>query len=117
MSTRIVFVTLFSAAILSSCSSPSEIRPEVAQPLNEARLLANGWTTDKVAIMAKLNQAASVPNLNSDERRQIRATGEYALARAPHGDQTAGVRSGPPARGADYYSTMYGPGAGSSGRF
>ena len=80
MSARIIFVTLFSAALLSSCSSPSDIRPEVAQPLDEARLLANGWS-DRAAVIAKLNQAASVPNLNKDEQDKIRATTIYALAR------------------------------------
>jgi len=81
MSTRIVFATLVSVVLLSSCSSSSDVRPEVAQPLDEARLLANVGS-NKPAIMAKLNQAASVPNLNRDERYQIRVTGEYALARA-----------------------------------
>jgi hypothetical protein len=80
MSIRIALVALISAALLSSCSSSSDVRPEVARPLDEARVLANGGS-DKAAIMAKLNQAASVPNLNKDERHQIRAIGEYALAR------------------------------------
>ena len=82
MSTRIVSVTLFSAALLSSCSSPmpADIRPEVARPLDDARLLANGWA-DRAAVRAKLNQAASVPNLNKDEQDKIRATTIYALAR------------------------------------
>ena len=80
---RIVSITLLSAALFSSYSSAiaADIRPEVARPLNDARVLANGWG-DRAAIMAKLNQAASVPNLSKDELHQIRATGEYAFARA-----------------------------------
>lgn len=82
---RIVSVTLVSAALLASCApSHSGMRPEVVQPLNEARVLANGWG-DKAGVMAKLNQAASVPNLNKDELHQIRATGEYALTRVGNG--------------------------------
>ena len=82
MSTRIIFAALFSTALLSSFSSAmaADIRPEVSQPLNEARVLANG-AADKAAIVAKLNQAASVPNLNSDERHQIVATRDYAVSR------------------------------------
>jgi hypothetical protein len=81
MRVQIVSITLFSA-LLSSCSSatPSDVRPEVAQPLDEARLLANGWA-DRAAVRAKLNQAASVHNLNKDEQDKIRATTIYALAR------------------------------------
>jgi hypothetical protein len=73
MSIRIVFVSLFSAALLSSCSSatPSDVRPEVAQPLKEVSHLVRAVRPDRAAIMAKLNQAESVPNLNSDERHQI----------------------------------------------
>ena len=85
MVTHIVSVTLLSAALLASCAPlHPAMRPEVAQPLNEARVLANGWG-DKAVVIAKLNQAASVPKLNKDERHQIRATGEYALARAGRG--------------------------------
>jgi hypothetical protein len=82
MSTRLVFATLISAALFSSYSSAiaAAIRPEVAQPLNEARLLANGWG-DKAAIVAKLNQAASISNLTSDERHQIVVTRDYAISR------------------------------------
>jgi hypothetical protein len=78
-----ILSALFSAALLSSYSPAiaADIRPEVARPLDEARVLANGWA-DRAAIMAKLNQAASVPNLNKDERHQLRATGEYVFARA-----------------------------------
>lgn len=81
MRIRFVFATLLSAGLLGSCSSPSDIRPEVAQPLNEARVLANGGG-DRSAIMAKINQAASVPNLSGDERQQIVITRDYALSRA-----------------------------------
>ena len=73
MSTRIVFVALFSAALLSSCSSetPSDVRTEVSRPLNEAVKLSYQFP-DNPAIRAKLNQAASVPNLNKDEQDKIR---------------------------------------------
>jgi hypothetical protein len=76
---------LFSTALLGSCGPlHADIRPEVAQPLDEARVIANayGGTSDKARIEAKLNRAASVPNLNKDEVHQIRATGEYVFARA-----------------------------------
>jgi hypothetical protein len=74
MSIRIVFVALFSAALLSSCSSetPSDVRTEVSRPLKEAVYLSYQLSPDKSAIRAKLNQAASVPNLNSDEQNKIR---------------------------------------------
>jgi len=100
MSTRIVFISLFSA-LLSSYSSAiaADIRPEVAQPLDEARILANGWSGN-AAVIAKLNQAASVPNLNSDERHQIVVTRDYALARVGHGG-IPGAQSGVVAPGAD----------------
>ena len=67
MSTRIVFISLFSA-LLSSYSSAiaADIRREAAQPSDEARILANGWS-DKAAIIAKLNQARIRPQ--SEQRR------------------------------------------------
>jgi len=94
MSTRIVFISLFSA-LLSSYSSAiaADIRPEVAQPLDEARVLANGWSA-KAVVMAKLNQAASVPNLNKDEQDKVRATTIYALARSGYGSFIPGAESG-----------------------
>src|SRR4051812_5703011 len=94
MSTRIVYATLIFAALLSSYSSAiaAGVRPEVARPLNEARVLANGWS-DKAVVMAKLNQAASVPNLNRDERHQIVITRDYALARVGHGSSVPGAES------------------------
>jgi hypothetical protein len=88
MSARIVFAALVSAALLSFYSSAiaADIRPEVAQPLDEARVLANGWS-DKAVVLAKLNQAASVPDLNRDERHQIVIIRDYALARAGNGSR------------------------------
>jgi hypothetical protein len=84
MSTRIVSVTLLSAALLSSCAPlHSDIRPEVAQPLNEARHLSGYWAPNNAAIVAKLDQAASVPNLTSDEQYKIRTTAAVVLAKAP----------------------------------
>jgi hypothetical protein len=73
MSTRHIFAAIFSAALLSSCSSetPSDVRPEVAQPLKEAVYLSYQFPGER-AIRAKLNQAASVPNLNKDEQDKIR---------------------------------------------
>jgi|GEM_PF-2260776 len=98
MSARIISFTLISAVLLASHSSAmaADIRPEVAQPLDKARLLANGWG-DKAAIIAKLNQAASVPNLNKDEQDQIRAITIYALARAGSGGGIPGSQPGAPA--------------------
>ena len=79
---------LFGAALLSACSSamPADIRHEVAGPLFDARLRASHGD-GRAAIMAKLNQAASVPNLNKDEVHEIRITGEHIFARAadPYG--------------------------------
>jgi len=93
MSTRLVSTTLLSVALLGSCAPlHPDVRPEVAQPLDEARVLANGWSA-KAVVMAKLNQAASVPNLNSDERHQIVVTRDYALARVGHGG-IPGAQSG-----------------------
>jgi hypothetical protein len=89
----LIFSALFSAVLLVSCSSPANIRPEVAQPLDKARRLANGWS-DKAAVTAKLNQAASVPNLSKDEQDQIRATTIYALARAGSGGGIPASESG-----------------------
>jgi len=91
----LIFSALFSAALLSSCSSPADIRPEVAQPLEKARLLANGWS-DKTVVIAELNQAAAVPNLNKGEQEQIRATTIYALAHAGSGG-IPGSQPGAPA--------------------
>jgi hypothetical protein len=107
MSTHIVFVTLVSAALLSSCAPlHPDIRPEVAKPLNEAVHLSGYWTPNKAAIMAKLNQAASVPNLNSDEQNKIRDTTIATLARVPR----YGFGNIPGAeRGAPQTETNYGP--------
>ena len=73
MRTRHIFAALVSAALLSSCSSetPSNVRTEVSRPLNEAVLLSYQFP-DNPTITAKLNQAASVPNLNKDEQDKIR---------------------------------------------
>jgi hypothetical protein len=96
MSTRLVFAALVSAVLLSSYSSAiaADVRPEVAQPLDQARVLANGWS-DKAVVLAKLNQAASVPNLNQAEQDKIRATTIYALARVGQLGP-AGIASGAP---------------------
>ena len=58
MSTRIIFVSLCAAALLSTYSSAiaAIVRPEVAGPLDQARVLANGGSK-KARIEAKLNQA------------------------------------------------------------
>jgi len=92
----LIFSILFTA-LLSSCASlHDDIRPEVAQPLDQARALANGWS-DKAVVIAKLNQAAAVPNLSKDEQDQIRATTIYALARAGSGGGIPGSQPGAPA--------------------
>jgi hypothetical protein len=96
MISPIVSATLLSAALLASCApSHPGMRPDVVQPLNEARVLANGWG-DKAVVIAKLNQAASVPNLSTDEENEIRATAIYALARAGSGG-SPGAQPGAPA--------------------
>jgi len=81
MSTRLVIAALVSAALLSSCSSqtPSDVRPEVSRPLNEAVLLSSQMG-NKAGIMAKLNQAASVPNLNKDEQDKIRKIKSFVVS-------------------------------------
>ena len=97
-----VFAGLVSAALLSSPASAiaADIRPEVARPLDDARVLANGWS-DKAPVLAKLNQAASVPNLSKDEQQKIRATTIYALARVgyrgiPGAESSVQTRDTPP---------------------
>ena len=86
MSTRLVCVTLLSAALLGSCAPlHPDVRPEVAQPLNEAMHLSGYWTPKKATITAKLNQAASVPNLTSDEQYKIRTTAAIVLSKGPQG--------------------------------
>jgi hypothetical protein len=75
---------LVSAALLSSCAPlHSDIRPEVARPLKEAMHLSGYWRPNKAAIRAKLNQAASVPNLNGDEQKRIQTTAAIVLAKNP----------------------------------
>lgn len=100
MSTHIVFVTLLSAAVLGSCAPlHPNIRPEVSQPLNEAVRLSGYWSPDKDAIMAKLNQAAAVPNLNSDEQNKIRDTAIAPLARVRYAFwKVPGAERGAPQR-------------------
>jgi hypothetical protein len=88
MSTRIVSITLLSAVLLSSYP---DVRPEVAQPLNEAMHLSGYWSPNKAAIMAKLNQAASMPNLTSDEQYKISAAAAIALAKGPQGIPEEGL--------------------------
>jgi hypothetical protein len=81
MSTRLVYAALVSAALLSSCSSqtPSDVRPEVSRPLSEAVTLSYQMGTN-AGSMAKLNQAASVPNLNKDERDKIRKVKSFVVS-------------------------------------
>ena len=82
MSIRIVFAALVSAALLSSCSSetPSDVRTEVSRPLNEAILLSYQFPTSDT-IEAKLNQTASVPNLNKDEQDKIRKVKAFLVSK------------------------------------
>ncbi len=105
MSTRFVFVTLLSCILPGSCAPlHPDIRPEVSQPLDEARVLANGWS-DKAVVMAKINQAASIPNLNRDEQNKIRDITIYALARTGRGP-IPGAESGAPPREMTPQSTI-----------
>lgn len=79
---RTLFAMLLTAIALSSCASPmpADVRPEVAQPLNQAIHLAD-LGKPEAQVMAKLDQAASVPNLNNDERYQIQETKTLMFAK------------------------------------
>jgi beta-lactamase regulating signal transducer with metallopeptidase domain len=48
-----------------------EVRPEIAQPLQQAVQLAKATHPDPAAIIEKFNQAAAVPNLNRDEENTL----------------------------------------------
>ena len=75
MSTRLVFVALLSAVLLSSCSSSSNIRPnqcdsctvsaKVSPLLAEAQIMAQAG--DLKAATAKLNEAEAVKVYPDDE--------------------------------------------------
>jgi hypothetical protein len=81
MRVRIISAALLSAVLLSSCASwmPADVRPEVAQQLNEARHLADSWNPGLAIV--ELDAAATIPNLNSDERYQIQLTRASVLHR------------------------------------
>ena len=93
MSTRFAFVTLFSAVLLSSCSSPSDVRPgqchpctvskEVGPLLNEAKEMINAKNYEGAT--AKLNEAEAVKFNPDDETviNQFRHAIEIASSRPP----------------------------------
>jgi hypothetical protein len=75
MSARIILATLFSAALLSSCTSPSDVRPgqchpctvskEVGPLLKEAQQMIAAKNYE--GAMAKLNEAEAVKSNPDDE--------------------------------------------------
>jgi hypothetical protein len=80
MSTRLVFVALFSVTMLSSCSSPSDVGPgqchpctvskEVGPLLNQAKDMINAKNYEGAT--AKLNEAEAV-KFNPDDETVINA--------------------------------------------
>ena len=84
MSTRIVFVTLFSAVLLSSCSSPSDVRPGQCHPctvskdvgplLKQAQQMIAAKNYESA--MAKVNEAEAVKS-NPDDTTVINAMRKY----------------------------------------
>jgi len=116
MRVHIVSITLFSAALLCSCSSPwpavssmmpADVRPEVAQPLNEARRLAGFIRPDQSAIRIQLSQAESVPDLNRDERDQICIARAVALRSGCGPDRTTpGYKENDFRQSPDYPQTL-----------
>jgi hypothetical protein len=91
MSTRFAFVTLFSAVLLSSCSSPSDVRPGQCHPctvsagvgplLKEAQQLIAAKNYE--GAMAKVNEAEAVKS-NPDDTTVINAMRTYiAYASSP----------------------------------
>jgi hypothetical protein len=84
MSTRIVLVTLFAAVLLSSCSSPSDVRPgqcrpctvskEVGPLLNEAKAMSDAGNYQDA--LAKLNEAEAVKTY-PDDTTVINAMRQY----------------------------------------
>lgn len=88
---RRILIIALSALALSGCASwmPADVRPEVAQPLNEARDFADSREPDWA--MVKIHEAASVSNLNSDERYQIQLTRASVLHRLKSEQQSLGM--------------------------
>jgi hypothetical protein len=84
MSARIVLATLFFAVLLSSCSSPSDVRPgqchpctvskEVGPLLKEAQTLIAAQNYE--GAMAKMNEAEAVKS-NPDDTTVINAMRKY----------------------------------------
>jgi hypothetical protein len=93
MSTRLVFVVLFSAALLSSCSPPPDAGPGQCHPctvskqvgplLNDAKEMINAKNYDGAT--AKLNEAEAVKFNRDDETviNQFRHAIEIASSRPP----------------------------------
>lgn len=84
MSTRFVFVTLVFAVLLSSCSSPTDVRPgqcppctvskEVGPLLNEAKALGDAGNYQ--GALAKLKEADAVKS-RPDDTTVINAMKQY----------------------------------------
>ena len=93
MSTHIVFATLVTGALLSSCSSPSDVGPgqchpctvskEVGPLLNDAKEMINAKNYEGAT--AKLNEAEAVKFNRDDETviNQFRHAIEIASSRPP----------------------------------
>jgi hypothetical protein len=73
MSTRIFSASLFCVALLGSTlpAAAATIRPEIAQPLNEAVQLSHTLHPDKVAIVEKWKAAQAVPGKTREEQRAM----------------------------------------------
>jgi hypothetical protein len=84
MSARIVFVTLLSAVLLSSCSSPSDVRPGQCHPCTVSKdvgpLLKDAQqmiaAKNYGGAMAKVNEAEAVKS-NPDDTTVINAMRKY----------------------------------------
>jgi hypothetical protein len=86
MSARIILATLFSAVLLSSCSSPSDVRPGQCEPcivsmkvgplIKEAQTLAQA--KNYKAALAKLDEAEAV-KYNPDDETVINQMRHYIV--------------------------------------
>ena len=100
MSTRIVFVTLLSAALLSSCTSPSETGPTQAQAtvsahvgalLKEAQTLAGARNWKGAA--AKVNEADGQANKTATDTQVISQMRNFIAAASGDTSTPAGAKA------------------------
>jgi hypothetical protein len=78
MRAQIFIAGLICAISIGAYAAPADrspnqtlIRPEVTQLLNQATRLSNAIHPDKAAIMAKLQEAATVPNISVAEKNRV----------------------------------------------